>query len=137
MLAKLEDADRKNPASQLIDDLPLFQVAIRREEVRASGPSKVEESLQALNPEIARAINVPPTVRGVVVTSVDASSDAAEKGIRRGDVILSVNRQPVTTPAAVLAQVEAARRANRTSVLLLLKRGSSPEAFVGVDISNR
>ena len=94
-------------------------------------------SLQALNPDIARAINVPATVRGVVVTAVDASSDAAEKGIRRGDVILSVNRQPVTTPAAVLAQVEAARRANRTSVLLLLKRGASPEAFVGVDISNR
>ncbi len=51
VLAKLEDADRKNPASQLIDDLPLFQVAIRREEVRASGPSKVEESLRALNPD--------------------------------------------------------------------------------------
>ncbi|WEX77781.1 DNA mismatch repair protein MutS [Sinorhizobium numidicum] len=52
VLAKLEDADRKNPASQLIDDLPLFQVAIRREEtVRASGPSKVEDALTALNPD--------------------------------------------------------------------------------------
>ncbi|OAP41262.1 DNA mismatch repair protein MutS [Sinorhizobium glycinis] len=52
VLAKLEDADRKNPASQLIDDLPLFQVAVRREEVaRASGPSKVEEALRALNPD--------------------------------------------------------------------------------------
>ncbi len=52
VLAKLEDADRKNPASQLIDDLPLFQVAVRREEVaRASGPSKVEEALRSLNPD--------------------------------------------------------------------------------------
>ncbi|MQW87974.1 DNA mismatch repair protein MutS [Sinorhizobium saheli] len=52
VLAKLEDADRKNPASQLIDDLPLFQVAVRREEAaRASGPSKVEEALKALNPD--------------------------------------------------------------------------------------
>ncbi|CCE94533.1 DNA mismatch repair protein mutS [Sinorhizobium fredii HH103] len=52
VLAKLEDADRKNPASQLIDDLPLFQVAVRREEVaRASGPSKVEEALRAINPD--------------------------------------------------------------------------------------
>jgi DNA mismatch repair protein MutS len=50
VLTRLEDADRKNPASQLIDDLPLFQVAVRREE--ASGrraPSMVEERLKTLD----------------------------------------------------------------------------------------
>ncbi|MDX3926614.1 MAG: DNA mismatch repair protein MutS [Shinella sp.] len=51
VLAKLEDADRKNPASQLIDDLPLFQVAVRREEAKQAGPSKVEEALKGLNPD--------------------------------------------------------------------------------------
>ncbi len=51
VLAKLEDADRKNPASQLIDDLPLFQVAVRREEAKRAGPSKVEAALAALNPD--------------------------------------------------------------------------------------
>lgn len=50
VLTKLEDSDRKNPASQLIDDLPLFQVAVRKEESR-SGPSKVEEALKAINPD--------------------------------------------------------------------------------------
>ncbi|MBD8553689.1 DNA mismatch repair protein MutS [Rhizobium sp. CFBP 8762] len=52
VLAKLEDADRKNPASQLIDDLPLFQVAVRREErARETAPSKVEDALRQLNPD--------------------------------------------------------------------------------------
>lgn len=51
VLTKLEDADRKNPASQLIDDLPLFQVAVRREDGRKSGSSKVEDSLKAMNPD--------------------------------------------------------------------------------------
>ena len=51
VLTKLEDSDRKNPASQLIDDLPLFQVAVRREEHRKAGPSKVEEALKAINPD--------------------------------------------------------------------------------------
>jgi serine protease Do len=37
----------------------------------------------------------------------------------------------------VIAAVEAARRAGRPSVLLLVKRGNSPEAFVGVDISGK
>jgi serine protease Do len=94
-------------------------------------------SLQALTPELARAANLPATARGVIITAVDASSDAAEEGLQRGDLILSVNRQPVTTPAQVLAAIEAARRAGRTSVLLLIKRGTSPEAFVGIDIAQR
>ena len=50
---------------------------------------------------------------------------------------MSVNRQSVTTPAQVAAAVEAARRAGRTSVLLLVKRGPGPEAFVAIDIANR
>jgi serine protease Do len=31
--------------------------------------------------------------------------------------------------------VDAARKAGRSRVLLLVKRGTSPEAFVGIDIS--
>ncbi|WP_245280833.1 DNA mismatch repair protein MutS [Rhizobium sp. AAP116] len=49
VLTRLEDSDRKNPAAQLIDDLPLFQVAVRREEIQKSGPSKVEEALRSLD----------------------------------------------------------------------------------------
>jgi serine protease Do len=94
-------------------------------------------SLQSLNPQIIRALNLPEATRGVVVTSVDPSSDASEKGIRRGYVIISVNRQAVTTPAQVLAAVDVARRAGRTSVLLLVKPGQGPEGFVGVDITGR
>ena len=94
-------------------------------------------SLQPLTPEIARAVNLPPTARGVIVSAVNPNSDAAEKGLRRGDLILSVNRQAVTTPAQVTAAVDTARRAGRNSVLLLVKRGQAPEAFVGVDIVNR
>ena len=48
---------------------------------------------------------------------------------------MSVNRQAVTSPAQVAAAIDAARRAGRTSVLLLVKVGNAPEAFVGVDIT--
>ena len=94
-------------------------------------------SMQPLNPQIIRALNLPPAVRGVVITSIQAGSDASEKGLRRGDVIVSVNRQAVTTPAQVLAAVESARRAGRSSVLLLVQRGQGPEVFVGLDIADR
>ncbi|HEU5482095.1 MAG TPA: Do family serine endopeptidase [Sphingomicrobium sp.] len=91
--------------------------------------------LQPINPQVARALNLPAGTRGVVITGISPSSDAAEKGLQRGDVILSVNRQEVTTPAQVIAAVEAARRAGRSSVLFLVKRGNAPEAFFGIDIT--
>ena len=94
-------------------------------------------SLAPLTPELARAANLPATAHGVIITAVDPNSDASEEGLQRGDLILTVNGTPVTTPAQVIAVVEAARKAGRPSVLLLVKRGTSPEAFVGIDISGK
>nr|MBA2744251.1 trypsin-like peptidase domain-containing protein [Chthoniobacterales bacterium] len=48
-----------------------------------------------LTPELARRLDVPPTVRGVVVTNVDNDSNE----LRKGDVIEEVNQQPVTSVA--------------------------------------
>jgi serine protease Do len=94
-------------------------------------------SLAPLTPELARAANLPPTARGVIITSIDPNANAAEQGLQRGDLIMSVNNQAVQTPAQVVAAVDAARKAGRSSVLLLIKRGTSPEAFVGVDITGK
>jgi serine protease Do len=94
-------------------------------------------SLATLTPELARAANLPPTAHGVIITGVDPNSDASEEGLQRGDLVISVNGGLVTTPAQVIAAVEATRKSGRPSVLLLVKRGTAPEAFVGIDISAR
>jgi serine protease Do len=92
-------------------------------------------SLQSITPQIAQALRLPAGTSGVVITAIDPSSDAAQKGLQRGDLIVAVQGQRVSTPAQVGAAVAAAKKAGRTSVLLLVKRGTSPEAFVGIDIS--
>lgn len=91
-------------------------------------------SLQPLTPPIAQSLKIASNLKGVVVTAVDPNSDAADKGLQRGDVIMSVNQQPVTNPAQVTAIVDAARKTGRTNVLLLVKRGTDVPAFVGVEI---
>ena len=98
------------------------------------GSTAIGLSLQQLTPQIARTLNLPAGSRGVVIATVDPNSDASDKGLQRGDLIISVNQQLVTSPAQVQAAVEGARRAGRTNVLLLVKRGTAPEAFVGVEI---
>jgi serine protease Do len=92
-------------------------------------------SLTPLTPELARGANLPATAHGVIITAVDPNSDASDEGLQRGDLIISVNGAQTTNPAQVIAAVNAARQAGRPSVLLLVKRGNSPEGFVGVDIS--
>ena len=49
VLNQLEETDRKNPASQLIDDLPLFQATMRRESPQVPHVSVVEQSLRKLD----------------------------------------------------------------------------------------
>ena len=91
-------------------------------------------SLLPLTPELQSRANLPAGSRGVIITRVDPNSDAASKGLRPGFLIVSVNQQLVTTPAQVIAAVAAARRGGRTSVLLLVKAGNAPEAFVGIEV---
>jgi serine protease Do len=94
-------------------------------------------SLAPLTPDVARGVNLPASAHGVIITSVDPNANAAEQGLQRGDLIVSVNNQPVTTPAQVIAAVEAARKAGRSSVLLLVQRGTAPALFIGVNIAGK
>ena len=94
-------------------------------------------SLSPLTPELARAANLPSTAQGVIITAVDPNSNAGEQGLQRGDLIVSVNNQPVTNPAQVIAFIDLARKAGRSSVLLLVQRGTTPGVFVGIDITSK
>ena len=69
---------------------------------------------------------------GVVITSVEPSSDAAQKGIRPGDVILQAGGRQIRTVAELTAAVDAARRANRP--LLLQVNNRAGRGFVAVDV---
>lgn len=91
-------------------------------------------ALQPLTPEISRQLGLQGNVRGVVIGAVDPSSDAAQKGLQRGDVILSVNYKPATTPADVAAAASAAKAAGRANVLLQVQRGNTPAVYRAVRI---
>ena len=91
-------------------------------------------SVGALDDAARTRLNLAPVVRGALVETVDQNSDAGAKGLRRGDVITRVNDRAVATPADLVAAVEAAKKAGRTSVLVGVLR-SGRTAFLPIKIS--
>ena len=94
-------------------------------------------SLQPLTAALAAQLNLTPGVRGLVVTTVDPSSDAAQEGIQRGDVILSINQRPTATMADASAAVATARTAKRDTVLLLIQRGAGIPRYIGIKLQGK
>jgi serine protease Do len=93
---------------------------------------KLGMQVMPLSPGVARSLGVPAETKGVVVAAVDPNSDAARKGLRRGDLILSANYQATPTVEALVAQVNAASTEKREAILLRIQRGLQPPAFIPV-----
>ena len=87
-----------------------------------------------LTPQIARQVGVSENIKGLIIKAVDPSGDAARKGLRRRDIILSVNRRPTTTNAQLSSAISAAKRANRTAVLVQVQRGNGRAQFIAVKL---
>lgn len=83
---------------------------------------------QPLTPDIARSIGIDTTTRGVVIAAVSGSSDAAAKGIRRGDVILNAHGRAVTSNADLAAAIAQAKQQGRSAILVqVVRRGVRPQ----------
>ncbi|MGL5837442.1 MAG: Do family serine endopeptidase [Sphingorhabdus sp.] len=90
-------------------------------------------SVIPLDAEIARQLGMGTDVKGVVV-DIPGTGSAAQAGIRRGDVITSVNYKPVTTTAQFAAAINDAKKANRSAVLLGVKRRGAATQYATVRI---
>ncbi len=100
---------------------------------RASGPRVLGMGLAKLDQAERQRFSVRPGVSGVVVESVGENSDAADKGLKAGDVIVKAGAHAATQPSDVAAAVAEAKRDGRKSVLLLVSRDGQT-VFVPVDL---
>ena len=73
---------------------------------------------------------------GLVVTNIDPDSDAAEKGIRPGDVIMSVNNRQVKKVSEFVDAIKEAKKSGRTAVLLQVE-SNGQNRFVALPIANK
>jgi serine protease Do len=103
----------------------------------ASIRAELGVSLQTLTPALAQQLGLPASVRGVVVSGVDPSSDASTKGIQPRDVILAINQRTVANTTEAAAAIDAAKKGGLKTVLLLIQRGNRPATYLGVDLKGK
>ncbi|MEK1889459.1 MAG: Do family serine endopeptidase [Phyllobacterium sp.] len=74
--------------------------------------------------------------KGLVVTNVDQDGDAADKGISAGDIIVSVNNQPVKSGKEIESAFAEAAKTGRKAVLLQIQ-SRDQSRFVGLPINQQ
>jgi serine protease Do len=106
---------------------------------KTPGPTKEQKieplglSLAPISQELRDQYEIGAEVKGVVVTSVADGGNAADKGLKPGDVIVEVGQEEVSSPEQVAGLIDKAKQAGRKSVLLLVER-SGDLRFVAVKL---
>ncbi len=80
-------------------------------------------SLTPIDPQSRQQYNIGSAVHGVLVQGVKSASDAGDKGLRRGDVIVRAGDREVASAGDVAAAVGDWKKAGRTSIPLEVTRG--------------
>ena len=105
-------------------------------------PEKIKETeklgmkLLTINSESRTQLNLPEDLEGVAVLDVSETSDAFEKGLRAGDVIVEAGRTKIADVNDISEIFENAIEAGRKSILLLVLRGDNSR-FVGLSLSEK
>ena len=85
-------------------------------------PAVIGLALGPLDAAARQRYGLEADVRGAVVEGVEQNSDAAQKGLRKGDVIVKAGDRMVTSAADLASVVDAAKKAGRQSVLVGVHR---------------
>jgi serine protease Do len=115
------------------DDQIASNNAPNRKAVPPSTAEAMGLGLASVTPETRQAFNLDNSVNGVVITRVDPNSDAADKGLQPGDVLVSIANHAVRSPQDVKSGIAAAKAAGRDSVLVLIT-GQAGQRFVALKL---
>ena len=83
-------------------------------------------TLSNLTEEIREGLDLAVGLEGVVVVDVVETSEAFEKGLQSGDVIVEAGQEKITSLAEFDAQVSVTIESGRKTMLLLVRRGDDP-----------
>jgi serine protease Do len=123
-LGRLEDTDKVQAAAKTKDEpaeKPVTQKALGLD-------------LATLSKDLRTRYKIKDSVKGVVITGVDGTSDAADKRLSAGDVIVEVAQEAVANAADIKKRVDQLKKDGKKSVLLLVANGDGELRFVALSV---
>lgn len=98
----------------------------------STAPSKEDIlglTVQTLTKEVGQSLGISEKQKGVVVTNISPQSVAFSKGVRKGDVIVEVNRQNVATAQDYMNIAKTLKKGSSVLLLIVRKQGTLFLAF--------
>ena len=123
-LGRLEDTDKAVPAAVKKDEpaeKPVTQKALGLD-------------LATLSKDLRSRYKIKDSVKGVIITNVDSTSDAADKRLSPGEVIVEVAQEAVANAADVKKRVDQLKKDGKKSVLLLVSNAEGELRFVALSM---
>lgn len=105
-------------------EVEIGELEAESEQAAAEKPSRPELGMrvQELTPQVAKHFGLEEE-GGVIVVQIERGSPAAEAGLKRGDIILEIDQEPVQEPEKFYSRIQEYKAGD--TVLFLVKRKSS------------
>jgi serine protease Do len=124
-LGRLEDGDKAVQASAKTKEEPAEKPVTQK---------ALGLDLATLSKDLRTRYKIKDSVKGVIITSVDGTSDAAEKRLSPGEVIVEVAQEAVSNAADVKKRVDQLKKDGKKSVLLLVANADGELRFVALSV---
>ena len=136
IIRKGKEETRKVTLGRLQDDKAV-QASAKTKEEPAEKPVTQKAlglDLATLSKDLRTRYKIKDTVKGVIITGVDNASDAAEKRLSAGDVIVEVAQESVANAADIKKRVDQLKKDGKKSVLLLVSNAEGELRFVALSV---
>jgi serine protease Do len=137
IIRKGAEETRKVTLGRLEDGDKAVQAAAKTQAEPAEKPVTQKAlglDLATLSKDLRTRYKIKDSVKGVIITNVDGTSDAADKRLSAGEVIVEVAQEAVANAADVKKRVDQLKKDGKKSILLLVSNAEGELRFVALSV---
>jgi serine protease Do len=137
IIRKGAEQTKKVTLGRLDDGAKPVQVSTKPSETIEKAPPAQKAlglDLANISKDLRSRYKIKDSVKGVVITKVDEGSDAFEKRLSAGDIIVEVAQESVSNADDIKKRIDQLKKDGKKSVLLLVSNGSGELRFVALSV---
>ncbi|KPF65973.1 serine protease [Bosea sp. AAP35] len=124
-LGRLEDGEKVQPASARTPAEP----------AKPAVTAALGLEFSPQTEELRKRHSIKDGVKGVVITRVDPNSNAADKRIQVGELVVEIGQEAVNSPEDVTRRIDALKKEGKKSALLLVANAQGEVRFVAISMN--